>query len=91
MYPDNVQTEPTTSLRRPSTYMNLDQALANTNYTPFPPISNFPQMVYQIRTSDSLRKMSENTTKSWRASRGTIYPDARRIYVTREVRIRFNR
>ena len=72
-------------LRRPSTYINLDKVLANSNHT-FPPLTNFPQMVYQISASDSSRRMSEDH-KSRRTDIGTIYPDLRHIHVTNQVSI----
>lgn len=81
-------TKPTSSqriLRRPSTYVNLDKVLANSNHT-FPPLTNFPQMVYQISTSDSSRTMTEDH-KSRRTAIGTVYPDLRHIYITNEVSI----
>lgn len=70
-------------LRRPSTYINLDKVLANSNHT-FPPLTNFPQMVYQISTSDSSRKMTEDH-KSQRTAIGTVYPDLRHIHITKEI------
>lgn len=75
---------PSGALRRPSTYVNLEKALIEPDHI-FPPISNFPQVVYQISTSDPLRQMAENTTRSWRAKVGIVYPDARRIFITNEV------
>jgi hypothetical protein len=45
------------ALRRPSTYINFDKVLANSNHTSLP-LTNAPQMVYQIsipRTEDDRR------------------------------------
>ncbi|KAF9045150.1 hypothetical protein BJ165DRAFT_137958 [Panaeolus papilionaceus] len=70
-------------LRRPSTYVNLDRVLAGSNHT-FDPIINFPQTIYQIKTDDPKRRMTEDH-RSWRAEIGTVYPDDRHIHITPEV------
>ncbi|TFK55498.1 hypothetical protein OE88DRAFT_1651847 [Heliocybe sulcata] len=71
------------NLRHPSTYMNLDRVLGNVSYS-FPDITNFPALVFQIRTSDSLRLIAEDV-KGWRTPLGSVYPDNRRIVASKEV------
>ncbi|KAF9524161.1 hypothetical protein CPB83DRAFT_861715 [Crepidotus variabilis] len=67
-------------LRRPSTYINLDRVLSNST-TSFPPLINFAQSVYQIRTSDFHRTMSEDDRSKFTPV-GKIYPNSRHISIT---------
>jgi hypothetical protein len=70
-------------LRRPSHYMNLEKVLRTSNRT-FPPITNFPRVVFQIDPADSQRRMTEDD-QGWISNIGAVYPDDRHITISSKV------
>ncbi|KAI0775093.1 hypothetical protein BD413DRAFT_472031 [Trametes elegans] len=68
---------------RPNPYMYLDKLLVNTTET-FPPITNFPQVMFQIDAADPSRLMRED--ERGRATYfGAVYPEDRHVLITAEV------
>ncbi|KJA22681.1 hypothetical protein HYPSUDRAFT_164321 [Hypholoma sublateritium FD-334 SS-4] len=69
------------TFRRPSVYINLEKVLAKHNST-FPPLFNFPQMVYQISSRN--RRMTEDD-RGLVTHIGVVYPDDRHIYISPKI------
>jgi len=70
----------TSTLRRASTYMNLEKVQRN-NTDRFPPITGFSDILLQINPGDPLRTLREDD-RGYYSQEGGIYPDDRHFSVS---------
>ncbi|KAI0815994.1 hypothetical protein BC628DRAFT_1334874, partial [Trametes gibbosa] len=69
---------------RPNPYLYLDKVLHKTTQT-FPPVVNFPQVVLHFSAEDPQRRTWPESHRSRPTVFGTVYPDDRRILVSKSV------
>ncbi len=75
--------------RHPNQYINFDSVFRD---RPVKEIShertivNFPDVVALVNETDATRHVYEDTSRQWRATLGTVFPDDRHIIVSAEVR-----
>jgi hypothetical protein len=72
------------TLKRPSTYMNLDKVSFNSSLGTFPPIHSFAQVLLQLDNSDPSRALRE-TSRRYQSPVGDIYPNDRFFLVSSSV------
>ena len=75
------------ALHRPNAYANLEAAFRAGNHFPddYAPFTNFPDAVFQFKTSHRSRRMWEDDRAHMTAA-GSVYPDDRHIRVNQTVR-----
>jgi hypothetical protein len=72
------------SLKRPSTYMNLDKVPFNSSLGIFPPIHSFAQVLLQLENSDPSRAARE-ASRRYQSPVGEIYPNDRFFLISSSV------
>jgi hypothetical protein len=74
-------------LRRPSPYVNPDKLreAARLHNATFPPIVNNGPSAFQMRAGDVKRAITEDASRQWTSSIGTVWPEDRHFVVSSNV------